>query len=294
MSFLVIKVAVAVWALYFLFNRVRNYQRLAHIPGPRFRGWSRLPQAIQNASGSQYLRLHEINEKYGKLARIAPNHLVTSDIEVVTRMSAVNSPYRRSGIYSCFRFRPREDHVFSMRDEKLHTELRRKVAIGYAGKEVPLIESQIETHIAAWIDLIRCKYLSTDTELNPADFSKQAQYFTLDAISDIAIDNSFGDLKLDQDRFNFAKTMKDALGVMQVITVFSEIFSFLEQTRLMDLMAPSPKDKEGLGPALLMAQESVAKRSKESDAKQKPDMIAAWLKHGLSPKEAEAEAILPL
>jgi hypothetical protein len=279
---------------YTIISRIRAYQRLAHIPGPRFRGWSRLGQAIQNASGQQYKSLHAINTQYGHLARIAPNHLVTDDPEVVMRMSGVNSTYCRSGIYSVFRFRPREDHVFSTRDENAHAELRRKVALGYTGKEVPGLEAQIEKHIASWVRLIRKKYVSTDTELKPADFSKQAQYFTIDAITEVAMDNCFGDLELDEDRFNFVKTVKESLSVMQLFTVFTEVFSFLENTRIYDLLAPKLTDKEGLGPALRLSTESIAKRFTNSELKQRPDMIGAWLRQGLSQREAESEAILPL
>jgi hypothetical protein len=294
MGSLIPQVAFALLVAYFIFSRIRAYQRLAHIPGPRFRGWSRLGQAFQNASGQQYKNLHAINTKYGKLARIAPNHLITNDPEVLLRISGVNSPYRRSGIYSVFRFRPREDHVFSMRDEKAHTELRRKVALGYTGKEVHGLEGQIEKHIASWIRLIRRKYISTESELKPADFSKQAQYFTIDAITEVAMDNCFGDLDLDEDRFSFVKTVKESLTVMQLLTVFTEVFTFLEQTRIYDLLAPKLSDKEGVGPALRLSSESIAKRLTSSELKQRPDMIGAWLRHGLTQREAESEAILPL
>jgi hypothetical protein len=294
MGFLIPQVVFALLVAYFIVSRINAYQRLSHIPGPRLRGWSRLGQAIQNASGQQYKNLHAINEKYGKLARIAPNHLLTNDPEIVMRMSAVNSPYRRSGIYSVFRFRPREDHIFSTRDEKAHGELRKKVALGYTGKEVPGLETQIEKHIASWIRLIRRKYISTEHELKPADFSRQAQYFTIDAITEVAMDNCFGDLDLDEDRFNFVKTVKESLSVMQLLTVFTEVFTFLESTRIYDLLAPKLTDKEGLGPALRLSTESIAKRFTASELKQRPDMIGAWLRQGLSQREAESEAILPL
>jgi cytochrome P450 len=294
MGFLVPKVVATILLVYFIASRVRAYLRLAHIPGPPLRGWSRFLQAWYNGSGFQHENLREIRIKYGKLARIAPNLLVTSDPEVIMRMSASNSAYRRSELYSVFRFRPREDHVFSMQDEKMHTQHRRRVALGYSGKDVANVEQQIETHIASWISLIKRKYLSTDSDLKPANISAQASYFTTDVITDVAMDNCFGNLDLDEDRFKFGKTTKDAVAFMTMLTVFTEVFSFLEQSRIIDLLAPSLKDKEGLGPAMRLAKESIDKRLDNSELKQKPDMIGAWLRQGLSPREVESESILPL
>jgi hypothetical protein len=250
--------------------------------------------ALQNISGHQHKHIYDINEKYGKLARIGPNQLISSDPEILMRMSATNSPYRRSAFYTTFRMQPREDNVFSTRDEKRHTEIRRKVALGYGGKDVPHLETQIERHIAAWVDLIKRKYLSTETETKAADLSKQAQYFTLDVITDVAIDNSFGDLELDQDRYNFAQGMKDMFCIIQLLTVFTDVFTFLEQSRIMDLISPSPKDKYGPGPVLNMAKESIAKRFQEPELKQKPDMLGAWLRSGMTQEDLEREALIPL
>jgi cytochrome P450 len=250
--------------------------------------------AIQSASGYQHQNLYDISKKYGKLARIGPNHLISNDPEIQMRMSATASPYRRSDFYNAFRFTPREDHIFSLIDEKKHTDLRRRVAPAYGGKDVPHIESQIQKHVTAWVDLIKRSYISTDTETIPADLSSQAQYFTLDAITDIAFDQPFGDLALDQDRFDFAKSTKDALTIMSVLTVFTDVYKLLETFRIVDLVAPTQNDKKGLGPALLMARNAVAKRFAEPELKQKPDMLGSHLRHGLSQRQAEEEALVPL
>ena len=70
------------------------------------------------------------------MARIGPNDLVTDDVELLTRMSAVRSPYSKSETYSGTQFDPELNHVFSERDEMRHGELRKKLGPGVSGRGV--------------------------------------------------------------------------------------------------------------------------------------------------------------
>jgi hypothetical protein len=66
----------------------------------------------------------------GKLARIGTNMLVTCDIDLVTRMNAPRSPYKRSDWYLGFRLAPGIDNVGSLRHEKEHTKRRAQMSPG--------------------------------------------------------------------------------------------------------------------------------------------------------------------
>lgn len=66
----------------------------------------------------------------GSLARVGPNELVTSDPDILRRVWAVRSPYRRGDFYDAVRFDPSRDNLISMRDDTLHNELRAKMAAG--------------------------------------------------------------------------------------------------------------------------------------------------------------------
>lgn len=70
------------------------------------------------------------NEGIGSLARIGPNDLITSDPEVLRKMNAVRSPYRRSNWYVGMRLDPNRENVESERDEEKHALLRAKMAAG--------------------------------------------------------------------------------------------------------------------------------------------------------------------
>lgn len=66
----------------------------------------------------------------GHIARIGPNTLVTDDPEVVKRMWAVRSKYKKGDFYDAVRFDPSRDNIISMRDDEKHNILRAKMAAG--------------------------------------------------------------------------------------------------------------------------------------------------------------------
>jgi hypothetical protein len=66
----------------------------------------------------------------GPLARIAPNVLLTSDVELMRRIAAPRSQYRKSDWYMAFRFNPERDSVISHRDDAAIAQLRTKLSPG--------------------------------------------------------------------------------------------------------------------------------------------------------------------
>lgn len=71
------------------------------------------------------------------MARIAPNMLLTTDLDLLRRMSAPRSPYVRSKWYLAFRLAPEKDNVFSMLDDKAHTKRRAQMNNGVSQLEYP-------------------------------------------------------------------------------------------------------------------------------------------------------------
>lgn len=82
------------------------------------------------ASKEQHLKLLEVYEKYGELARIGPKILLTSDPELLQRMSSARSGYMRSDWYSGQKLEVDQDNLFSTLDEKIHTRRRAQMAPG--------------------------------------------------------------------------------------------------------------------------------------------------------------------
>jgi cytochrome P450 len=234
----------------FIASRIQAYLRLAHIPGPAIAGFSRLWLVWANTSRRNHECYYEACARYGSLVRIGPNHLLTSDPEIIRRMNAPRSPYRRSVWYTTLRFKPRTDNIISVVSEAQHEELRKNMATGYSGKEVLHLEATIDRHIQEWIKLIERKYISFSAKTVPMDLGRASQYFTLDVISDLAFSHPFGDIPDDMDKFDYIKTTEEAIAPMAVLSSFPHIHRWIEQSRLMDLLAPKAKDKTGLGPVV--------------------------------------------
>jgi hypothetical protein len=135
----------------FLVRRLRQWQRLRHIKGPRLAGFSRwfwLVPVVRSGELPTFMR--ELESKYGRdltprditadilscsavpilnfglgrIARVGPNTLVTSDWKLWRRVMSVRSPYRRSERFKGFRLNPTKDHIVSVTDEKEHSRLR--------------------------------------------------------------------------------------------------------------------------------------------------------------------------
>ena len=281
-------------ALLTIVNVIRSYRRLSHIPGPPLAAFSRLWLLGGLLGTRNHLNLFEASQKYGFLARIGPNHLTTSDPELFRRMNAARSPYRRSPWFDAMRFKPGSDNVLSERHEEKHEKLRKKMAAGYAGKENPRLENDIDERVRDLIRLIESKYICTREEPGKQmDFAEKAQFFTLDVISGLAFDQPFGNLIVDEDTHGYVKAAEDGIHMIMALTELPEVRSFLEKSSLVKMLAPSASDKIGLGKIIAIANEKVAERFGDGK-KVKEDMLGSFLNHGLSQEEAESETVLQL
>ena len=184
--------------------------------------------------------------------------------------------------------------MFSERHEEKHDDLRKKMAAGYAGKENPRLEYEIDERIHDLISLIERKYVCTHEEVGrQMDFGQKVQYLTVDVISALAFDQAFGDLIVDDDKYDYIKTVEEAMPVIMLMTVLPGVHSFLENNTLMKLMAPSATDKIGFGKVIGIVEEKVAERFGDNK-KVKQDMLGSFLRHGLNQEEAESEAVFQM
>jgi len=90
-----------------------------------------------------------VNDITGDLARIAPNILLTSDPDLVMRMSSARSKYVRSKWYAGQKFEVNHDNLFSTLDDNLHTKRRAQMAIGVSSFMTPL-QSVLISKIVCW------------------------------------------------------------------------------------------------------------------------------------------------
>ncbi len=79
------------------------------------------------------------------------------------------------------------------------------------------------------------------------DFARISQFFTLDVISDVAFGAPFGDLTTHSDQHEYIAAMEQSLPALMVILNVPFLGSFLKLHWVATLLAPTTKDKKGLG-----------------------------------------------
>lgn len=205
-------------AVLYIVWSVQTYWKLRHIPGPFLWGWTVYPLFRLHMSGNQYHGFRDLSKKYGKVVRIAPKTVLIYDADVFRRMSAPRSRFTRADFYVAFRLAPGKDNVFSQRDEKIHEDLRRKMAAGYSGKEVPTLEPDIDECVRELITLLETKYVSTGPD-RILDLSQKIQFFTTDTITKLAFNFKFNDLRDDNDNYGYLVRLGQATSSSPVSSV---------------------------------------------------------------------------
>lgn len=127
------------------------------------------------------------------------------------------------------------------------------------------------------------------------DLAKKVQYFTLDVISSVGLGKTFGMLQSDRDIDNYLQSSEEGLAIGN--TALAMGFSWLTQAPILGrFIALSPKDNNGFGKMMASAFRVVDERaasffSATSNNKEKSDMLASFMRHGLSGDELRSEAL---
>ncbi|KAJ8116012.1 hypothetical protein OPT61_g2463 [Boeremia exigua] len=241
--------------------------------------------------GTQPTTLRDVHTEYGKLARVGPNELVTSDPEVWRNIMSVRSAYSRGRWYDAWKIEGKHN-LFSMRDEAAHTRLRNKMTAGYSGKENESMEYTIETQVANFVDLIKSKYVSSASSYRPVDLAQKIQYLTLDVISDLAFGKPLGFLQVDGDPYDYLEATEASMPVFALLGNIPWLADLLNSPPLRRFL-PSERDKGGFGAIIGFSKRVVAERF-EKGAVPQPDMLGSFIRHGLSQNEVSGEALLQI
>ncbi|KAK1851996.1 cytochrome p450 [Colletotrichum chrysophilum] len=296
---------------YFLIAIVRSWSRLWHLPGPFPCSFSYWPMFRIRCHGSRaYSEYARLTAQYGKLVRIGPNDVITSDPELIRRMSAAKSTYERSSWYKATRLDPYHDMMGSVLDKSAHHSLRTKLSPGYVGKDIPGLEASIDSGIAELVDLIRLKYTSRSKAANipetgekdqvskpsdseSVDFGRLADYYAMDARSRMSFGRPIGLLQKDTDVFGLIRTSNIAIDVLQFFTDIPALQMIFTSDLVLRLLGPKPTDSSGFGKIMGLAQQHVVKRF-APDAKDEPDLLGSFIRRGLDQRSAQSEIMFPM
>ncbi|VBB81063.1 Putative cytochrome P450 E-class, group I [Podospora comata] len=285
-----VEITVAFVAVYFL-SQIRTYFKLAHVPGPWFAGWSDIPHnwSIWNERAYQYY--YDISERYGKIARIGPNSVLSSAPEVWIHVNT-KPGYRRSDWYfKAVRVEYQRDNIFSQADTEKHDATRKKIAPGYSGRENLELEGSVDSRVVAFLDLIRRNYLSVDGgPVKKMDLAKKIQFFTMDVISLVAFGTTFGMLDRDSDINNFVKSSEDGLLIGNMFMSLN--LAWLVQAPVIGkFLGPSPKDKTGFGAMMRETFRYIEERVENAATDTRMDMLASFYRHGMRGDELKSEVL---
>ncbi|KDN64066.1 putative cytochrome P450 [Colletotrichum sublineola] len=274
--------------------KIRTYNRLKAFKGPPLCGWSDAWHAWAILTFKSHLKYDAVCRKYGALrrpytqttiaeaaaaaadidfylgtiARVGPNDLVTSSPELLAHMSGVRSKYTRTEWY--------------------YRASQKK----YSGRENLGLEDSIDSHVSDLIDLIRSKYISTEAASKPMDLAQKVQYLTLDVISDISFGKAFGDLRADDDMFGIAAS-SDTGMVIFTYKIALGLYKVLQSPLAARLFGPRETDATGWG-RMFANGRAIVKARLALGTQQRSDMIASFIRHGLSEDEILSETTLQM
>ncbi|KAK1531941.1 benzoate 4-monooxygenase cytochrome P450 [Colletotrichum paranaense] len=257
-----------------------------------------------------YAEYARLTAQYGKLVRIGPNDVITSDPELIRRMSAAKSTYERSSWYKATRLDPYHDMMGSVLNKSAHHSLRTKLSPGYVGKDIPGLEASINSGIADLVNLIRLKYTSRSKIANiseisgknraskssdseTVDFGRLADYYAMDARSRMSFGRPIGLLEKDTDVFSLVRTSNIAIDVLQFFTDIPALQMIFTSDLVLRFLGPKPTDSSGFGKIMGLAQQHVVKRF-APDAKDEPDLLGSFIRHGLDQRSAQSEIMFPM
>jgi hypothetical protein len=220
---------------------------LQHFQGPWWSRYTRLWICKTLASGNSAQIFVDINKKYGSVARIGPNNLITDDPEFTRRILAARSHYTRGPWFDSIKINPHISNIVSERNPGKHNHLRYQMSAGYAGKDIPNLESTIDERIVDFVCRIEQDWLSTAKGTKSYDIARRIQYLTVDIITHLSFGKPLGFVEADTDKFNFLATIETQLPIVQHFSVILELNTWLSRAASIKWLNKIHTDKTGIG-----------------------------------------------
>lgn len=254
--------AVSALALYYLAHALSTrFRHLSHFPGPRWAAHSRLWLVRVINSGRSPYTFVDVSKKYGPMARIGPNHLITTDPDFIRRILSAHSRYTRGPWYDSMRIDPHVPNIVSERNVAKHHKLRYQMSAGYAGKDIEGVEAAVDERIAHFVEKIEERWVSKPGTTKVFDIAKRIQFLTLDMISQLCFGRDLGFVEADKDAFDFQATVEmqmPIVGLFSIIVELSHLYYLLSGIPwIRKVIVPSAGDKIGIGPIMAVSMPSL-------------------------------------
>lgn len=283
--------AVSFALLYVITKCWLNFRKLPHVDGPLLAKIGPFWLLYQTLRGDLYLTLPALFEEYGNPLRIAPDYVVTNDIDTFKQIYGARSPFIKGRWFDAMRLGADRDNVMTLLDDKEHAEQRARLLPGYTGREVPGLEHDVDIFVAQLVSLIRKEYVAKEQAF---DFARLAGFMTLDVLTKIAFDLEVGYLKDNKDHYDYQKGIAEFVPIMNLCCNHPMIFKIMNSKLVLSIVKPMPEDKVGTGALLGLAHKAVAEHFKDSEKDESGTMIASWKRHGLTQAQCQDESMLAI
>lgn len=238
--------------IWWLVSAFFSWYRFRHIPGPWLAKFSYIWGGWTSYSGKQHLIYADLENKYGSLVCIGPDVLLTSDVEVIKRMSVSKSTYNKAPWAEGMRLNPYHGTLFTTRDPQEHDRLKARLAPGYSGRDTPHLEEAVDQQVKSLVSLIRRKYLSDPSSSNfrKLPLINVLSYLALDVISKVALGTEFGCCASDCDPYHFYKGLAKHLPLMTLTSEVPWMRAIISSPTFLKYFGPKETDPDALGPLM--------------------------------------------
>ncbi|KAJ1304233.1 hypothetical protein OPQ81_005397 [Rhizoctonia solani] len=198
-------VASAVGYIFIPYIRDPHGLRRSTIAGPKLAALSNVWLAYVASRGDRSQAVHKLHQKYGKVVRIAPNHVSIADPKALEVIYAHGNGTLKTEFYDAFvSIRP---GLFNTRDRAAHTRKRKLVSHIFSQQNVLLFEPHVRRHVRAFCAQwdMRCARAAAG-ELPDArdgkswfDVLPHFNFLAFDIIGDLAFGAPFGMIAAQKD-----------------------------------------------------------------------------------------------
>lgn len=143
------------------------------------------------------------------------------------------------------------DSVFTLQDHVAHDQRKGQISIAYniAGREVDLIEPNIDEQILVMLDALRTKYVPRRDKPSPPllDFSDFSSFLTMDVITRAAFGEEFGHLRSDSDVTGFLTHLRTMWPMVSLVNETSFLRSLFYSKTYLRFFGPNITAPTGFG-----------------------------------------------
>lgn len=101
-----------------------------------------------------------------------------------------------------------------------------------------------------FVNVIRRDHLSTDKDTKIVDFASLCTYLTIDSITKLGFGKELGYIENNADPYEYIEAVQKTLPLISVVSVIPMAVTVLSIPFVKAIVAPSPKDKKGIGKLL--------------------------------------------